>query len=113
MSQTKLFDDVTTRRVLDKLIPTDSLHNVQMRQLVIDVISLVQDDDIGLLYLKPGENFAELTGIDCEDVIKEIIRQGKTVEWAVTYMLIVFYQAYGEVNIYDHSTPQQTLCQNR
>lgn len=99
MSQTKLFDDVTTRRVLDKLIPTDSLHNVQMRQLVIDVISLVQDDDIGLLYLKPGENFAELTGIDCEDVIKEIIRQGKTVEWAVTYMLIVFYQAYGEVNI--------------
>ncbi|WP_440464410.1 hypothetical protein [Psychrobacter sp. ASPA161_6] len=98
MSQTRLFDDVTDRRMLDKLIPTDSPHNVQMRQLVIDVISLVQDDDIGLLYSKPRENFAEFNGIDCKDVIKQIIRQSKTGEWAVSYMLIVFYQTYGKVN---------------
>ena len=99
MGHTKLFNEVIDRRVLDKLIPIDSPHHIQMSQLVIDVISLAPDDDIGLLYSKSHENFAELSGIDCEDVIKQIIRKGKTVEWAVTYMLIVFYQAYGEVDI--------------
>ena len=99
MGHTNLFHDVTDRRVLDKLIPIDSPHHIQMSQLVIDVISLVPDDDIGLVFSTPNENLKGFTGINCEDVIKQIIRQGKTVEWAVTYMLIVFYQVYGEVNI--------------
>ena len=99
MSQTKSFDDMTTRRVLDKLIPIDSPHHIRMSQLVIDVISLVPDDDIGLVFSTPYDNLKGFTDIDCEDVIKQIIRQGKTVEWAVTYMLIVFYQVYGEVDI--------------
>ena len=99
MSQTKSFDDVTTRQVLDKLIPVDSPHQLQIRQLVINVISLVADDDIGLVFSTPYDNLKGFNDIDCEDVIKQIIRQGKTVEWAVTYMLIVFYQAYGKVNI--------------
>ena len=99
MGHTNLFHDVTDRRVLDKLIPIDSPHHIQMSQLVIDVISLVPDDDIGLVFSTPNENLKGFTGINCEDVIKQIIRQGKTVEWAVTYMLIVFYQAYGKVNI--------------
>ncbi|WP_201574576.1 hypothetical protein [Psychrobacter sp. H8-1] len=99
MSQTKLFDDVTVRRVLDKLIPIDSPHYMQMHALVAHIISLVPDDDIGLVFSTPYDNLKGFTGIDCKDVIKEIIRQGKTVEWAVTYMLIVFYQVYGEVDI--------------
>lgn len=99
MSQTKSFDDMTTRRVLDKLIPIDSPHHIRMSQLVIDVISLVPDYDIGLVFSTPYDNLKGFTDIDCEDVIKQIIRQGKTVEWAVTYMLIVFYQVYGEVDI--------------
>ena len=70
-----------------------------MSQLVIDVINLVPDDEIDLLYSTLCENIAEFTGIDCEDVIKQIMRQGKTGEWAVSYMLIVFYQVYGEVDI--------------
>ncbi|MGO3640576.1 MAG: hypothetical protein ACTJFK_01300 [Psychrobacter sp.] len=99
MSQTKLFDDVTTRRVLDKLIPVDSPHQLQIRQLAINVISLVADDDIGLVFSIPYDNLKGFTDIDCGDVIRQTIRQGKTVEWAVTYMLIVFYQVYGEVDI--------------
>ena len=99
MGHTKLFHDVTDRRVLDKLIPIDSPHHIQMSQLVIDVISLVPDDDIGLVFSTPYDNLKGFTDIDCEDVIKQIIRQGKTVEWAVSYMLIVFYQVYGEVDI--------------
>ena len=90
---------MTTRQVLDKLIPVDSPHQLQIRQLVINVISLVADDDIGLVFSTPYDNLKGFNDIDCEDVIKQIIRQGKTVEWAVTYMLIVFYQAYGKVNI--------------
>ena len=49
MGHTKLFNEVIDRRVLDKLIPIDSPHHIQMSQLVIDVISLAPDDDIGLL----------------------------------------------------------------
>lgn len=99
MDRTKLFNDVTTKRVLDKLIPVDSPHQLQIRQLAIDIISLVADDDIGLVFSTTYENLKGFTDVDCKDVIKQIIRQGKTVEWAVSYMLIVFYQAYGEVDI--------------
>lgn len=99
MSQTKLFDDVTTRQVLDKLIPTDSPHQLQIRQLVIDVISLVPDDDIDLLHSTPESNFVNFTGIDCIEVMTQIIRQGKTGEWAVSYMLIAFYQEYGAIDV--------------
>ena len=99
MGHTKLFHDVTNRRVLGKLIPIDSPHHIQMSQLVIDVISLVPDDDIGLVFSTPYDNLKGFTVIDCEDVMKQITRQGKTVEWAITYMLIVFYQVYGEVDI--------------
>ena len=99
MSQTKLFNDVTDSRVLNKLIPIGSLHHIQMRQLVIDVINLVPDDDIDLLQSTPESDSADFTGIDCVDVVKQITRQGKTVEWAVTYMLIAFYQAYGAIDV--------------
>ena len=99
MSQTKLFDNVTARRVLDKIIPIDSPHYMQMHALVVHIISLVPDDEVDLVFSTPYDNLKGFTGIDCEDVIKQSIRQGKTVEWAVTYMLIVFYQVYGEVDI--------------
>lgn len=99
MGHTKLFNDVTDRRVLDKLIPIDSPHHIQMSQLMIDVISLVPDDDIDSLQSTPEPNFADFTGLDCVDVMNQITRQGKTGVWAVTYMLIVFYQAYGAIDI--------------
>ena len=99
MGHTKLFNDVTDGRVLYKLIPVGSPHHIQMSQLVIDVISLVPDDDIDLLHSILESNSVDFTGIDCEDVIEQTIREGKTVEWAVSYMLMVFYQVYGEVDI--------------
>ena len=87
MGHTKLFNDVTDRRVLDKLIPIDSPHHIQMSQLMIDVISLVPDDYIDSLQSTPEPNFADFTGLDCVDVMNQITRQGKTGVWAVTYML--------------------------
>ncbi len=99
MVHAKIFDDVLGRQVLDKLIPQDSPYYIQMRQLVIDVISLVPDEDIDLFYSTPESNYVNFTGIDCSDVIKQISRQGKTGEWAVSYMLIVFYQAYSAINV--------------
>jgi len=99
MGHTELFNDVIDRQALDKLIPIDSPHYMKMHALVVHVISLVSDDEIDLLFSTPYDNLKGFTGIDCEDVIKQIIRQGKTVEWAVSYMLIAFYQVYGEVDI--------------
>ena len=99
MVHTKLFNEVIDRRVFDKLIPIDSPHHIQMSQLVIDVINLVPDDDIDLLSSTSESNFADFTGIDCTEVMTQTIREGKTGEWAVTYMLIVFYQAYGAIDV--------------
>ena len=99
MGHTKLFNDVTDRRVLNKLIPIGSPHHIQMRQLIIDVISLVPNDDIDSLQSTPESNSTDFTGIDCVDVMKQITRQGKTGVWAVTYMLIVFYQEYGAIDV--------------
>lgn len=99
MGHTKLFNEVIDRRVFDKLIPVGSPHHIQMSQLVIDVINLVPDDDIDLVPSTLESNFADFTGIDCTEVMTQIIREGKTGEWAVSYLLIVFYQAYGEVDI--------------
>ncbi len=99
MVHTKLFNEVIDRRVFDKLIPVGSPHHIQMSQLVIDVINLVPDDDIDLVPSTLESNFADFTGIDCTEVMTQIIREGKTGEWAVSYMLIVFYQTYGKVDI--------------
>ncbi|WP_350557537.1 hypothetical protein [Psychrobacter sp. CAL346-MNA-CIBAN-0220] len=99
MVHTKLFNEVIDRRVFDKLIPIDSPHHIQMRQLVMDVISLVPDDDIDLLPSTRESDFADFTGIDCTEAMTQTIREGKTGEWAVTYMLIVFYQAYGAIDV--------------
>lgn len=99
MGHTKLFNEVIDRRVFDKLIPVGSPHHIQMSQLVIDVINLVPDSDIDLLHSISESNFADFTGIDCTEVTTQIIREGKTGEWAVSYMLIIFYQTYGKVDI--------------
>lgn len=77
MGHTKLFNDVIDRRVFDKLIPVGSPHHIQMSQLVIDVISLVQDSDIDLLHSISESNFADFTGIDCTEVTTQIIRKVK------------------------------------
>ena len=97
MADTKAFVDVTDRRVLDKIVPVGSPHCVQMQALVIDIISLVPDAELDLLCSTSCVN-ASFRGIDCTEVIQQTVGQGKTGEWAVTYMLIAFYQAYGAVD---------------
>ena len=97
MADTKLFVNVTDRRVLDKLIPAGSPHYSQIRELVVHIISLVPDDSLDLHY----STLCNTTGfesVDYAEVIKQVIGKGKTGEWAVTYMLIVFYQVYGKVD---------------
>lgn len=79
MGHTKLFNDVTDRRVLDKLIPIDSPHHIQMSQLMIDVISLVPDDDIDSLQSTPEPNFADFTGLDRCDESNHSARQNRRV----------------------------------
>ena len=97
MADTKAFVDVTDRRVLDKIVPVGSPHYVQMQALVIDIVSLVPDAELDLLCSTSCVN-ASFRGIDCTEVIQQTVGQGKTGEWAVTYMLIAFYQAYGAVD---------------
>lgn len=97
MADTKAFVDVTDRRVLDKIVPVGSPHYVQMQALVIDIVSLVPDAELDLLCSTSCVN-ASFRGIDCTEVIQQIIGQGRTGEWAVTYMLLIFYQAYGAVD---------------
>ncbi|WP_299069724.1 hypothetical protein [uncultured Psychrobacter sp.] len=98
MADTKAFVDVTDRRVLDKLVPVGSPHYVQMQALVIDIISLVPDNKIDLLCSISCAAATNFQCIDCTEIILQVVGKGKTEEWAVTYMLIAFYQAYGAVD---------------
>ncbi|MGP4963806.1 hypothetical protein [Psychrobacter celer] len=98
MADTKAFVDVTDRRVLDKLVPVGSPYYGQMQALVINIIGLVSDDEIDLQYATSCVDAIDFQSIDCTKIIQQTVGQGKTGEWAVSYMLIAFYQAYGAVD---------------
>lgn len=98
MADTKAFVDVTDRRVLDEIVPVSSPYYGQMQALVINIIGLVSDDEIDLLCSTSCADATDFQSIDCTEIIQQIVGQGKTGEWAVTYMLLVFYQAYGAVD---------------
>ena len=40
-----------------------------------------------------------LTTIECQNIIEEVIKEGKIEVWAVTYMLAIFYQVHGEIKV--------------
>jgi len=93
----KQFDNSELQRVLDHLVPLDSLYCIKVQNLIINT-----------LYINPGFclHSDEQTNIDkpiftsfeCEAIAKAVVKEKKIEDWAVTYMLVLFYQRYGQVH---------------
>lgn len=83
--------------VLDKLVPEGSPDVVRIQDLIIYVLGFRPNFALNI-------NFAidvfevNFTEGESSDIATMIIKEQKIEEWAVSYMLILFYQKYGEVD---------------
>lgn len=83
--------------VLDKLVPEGSPDVVRIQDFIIYVLGFRPNFALNI-------NFAidvfdvNFTESECSDIATMIIKEQKIEEWAVSYMLLLFYQKYGEVD---------------
>ncbi|MGM8888872.1 hypothetical protein ACS8FD_23290, partial [Psychrobacter sp. 1U2] len=96
----KKFDNNELKVVFDQLIPLDSPYCIKVQNLIINT-----------LYISPGFclHIGEQANIDmpvftsseCEAIARKVVKEKKIEDWAVTYMLVLFYQRYGQVHTDD------------
>lgn len=94
----KKFDNNELKMVLDQLVPLDSPHYIKLQNLIINLIQI----KLSFCFC-----IGEHTNIDmpvfasyeCEAIVRTVVREKKIEDWAVTYMLVLFYQKYGQVHI--------------
>ncbi len=94
----KKFDNNELKVVLDQLVPPDSPYCIKVQSLIINT-----------LYINPGFclHISEHANIEmpvfisseCEAIAKTVVKEKKIEDWAVTYMLVLFYQRYGQAHI--------------
>ena len=83
--------------VLDRLVPEGSPEVVRIQDLIIYVLSFRSNFALNI-------NFAidvfdvNFTKSECANIATTIIKEQKIEEWAVSYMLVLFHQKYGEVD---------------
>lgn len=94
----KQFDHSELQKVLDQLVPLDSPHYIKVQNLIIN---LIQIKPSFCLYV--GEHASLVmpvfTSSECETIVRSVIKRKKIEDWAVTYMLVLFYQKYGQAHI--------------
>ena len=94
----KQFDNSELQRALDHLVPLDSPYCIKVQNLIINT-----------LYINPsfclhvGEHTSldmpVFTSSECEAIARTVVKEKKIKDWAVTYMLVLFYQRYDQVHI--------------
>ena len=98
----KQFDNSELQRVLDDLVPLDSTYCIKVQNLIINT-----------LYINPGFclhigehaslDMPVFTSSECETIARTVVKEKKIEDWAVTYMLVLFYKRYGQVHIYNEA----------
>ena len=91
----KQFDNSELQTVLDRLVPLDSPYFIKIQSLIINT-----------LYINPGLclhigeqaslDMPVFTSSECEAIARKVVKEKKIENWAVTYMLVLFYQRYGQ-----------------
>ena len=80
-------------------MPINSFYYQKIKQVVVDIIGFMPTYYI---VLKGWSNIkmASLPTIRCQNIIEEVIKEGKIEEvQAVTYVLVIFYQVHGEIKV--------------
>lgn len=105
--------DGEIKAILNKLVPVCSPQHGLVQHLVLAIIDLNREfclssylSNVSLSCLdaltdKPTYNLDLdiLTNRDCEQIAKTVVKHKKSDEWAVSYMLVLFYQAYGRLSV--------------
>jgi len=93
----KQFDNNELQKILDHLVPLDSPYCIKIQSLITSTI-----------YINPGfclhiGGYANIdmpvfASSEYEAIAREVVKEKKIEDWAVTYMLVLFYQRYGQVH---------------
>lgn len=85
------------KTALDRLVPEGSPDIVKIQNLIVHVVSFRPNF---ALNINSSINLFEatLTENECANTANMTIKEQKIEEWAVSYMLVRFYQRYGEVD---------------
>ena len=94
----KQFDNSELQRVLDHLVPLDSPYCIKVQSLIINALYI----NLGFC-LHIGEHanidMPIFASFECEAIARTVVKEKRIEDWAVTYMLVLFYQRYGQVYI--------------
>lgn len=85
------------RTVLDKLIPEDAPASLKIQNLITYVVSLKPGFALNTEFISESLEIS-FTVDECNDITDQIVKAKKIEEWAVSYMLILFYKKYGAVD---------------
>ena len=85
------------RTALDKLVPEGSPASLKIQNLIIYVVSLKPGFALNIEFISESLEIS-FTVNECNNIADQIVKAKKIEEWAVSYMLILFYKKYGAVD---------------
>lgn len=83
--------------VLGKLVPATSPANLKIQSLIIFIVRLKPNLALNIDFI-PESLEVVFTVNECNGIADKIVKAKKIEEWAVSYMLVLFYKRYGAVD---------------
>lgn len=85
------------RLALDKLVPEGSPASLKIHNLITYVVSLKPGFALNTEFISESLEIS-FTVDECNNIADQIVKAKKIEEWAVSYMLVLFYKRYGAVD---------------
>lgn len=85
------------KKALDKLVPESSPVSLKIHNLITYVVSLKPGFALNIEFISESLEIS-FTVDECNNIADKIVKAKKIEEWAVSYMLVLFYKRYGAVD---------------
>ena len=90
------------KKALDKLVPARSPASLKIQNLITYVVSLKPGFALNTEFISESLEIS-FTVDECNNIADKIVKANKIEEWAVSYMLVLFYKRYGAVGSKSHA----------
>lgn len=90
------------KKALDKLVPARSPASLKIQNLITYVVSLKPGLALNTEFISESLEIS-FTVDECNNIADKIVKAKKIEEWAVSYMLVLFYKRYGAVGSKSHA----------
>ena len=90
------------KKALDKLVPARSPASLKIQNLITYVVSLKPGFALNTEFISESLEIS-FTVDECNNIADKIVKAKKIEEWAVSYMLVLFYKRYGAVGSKSHA----------